>query len=172
MVAIRKPLKHVIEGDIVKVYKTDKGIEKEILMDLDTFRRIEEEQLSLTFTVKGYVSLRKNTREKKVRIGLHRFALGLGNSKGQKDDSVDHLDGDILNNLRNNLKQVTNAENQLNKRKIPKHNTSGFVGVFQRPSGRWSGVVYKDGKQLYTGTYDTPEEASKQREEMKRKLLS
>ncbi len=72
---------------------------------------------------------------------------------------VDHIDGDTLNNRRENLRLCTNAENMRNIR-TPKHNTSGFKGVsFDRRTGRYlaSITVNKVSKNL--GRYRTPEEA-------------
>jgi hypothetical protein len=73
---------------------------------------------------------------------------------------IDHIDGDGLNNRRENLRYATKAENGRNSRK-KKNNTSGFKGVYlHRQSGRWQARI-STGKptQRSLGMFSTPEEA-------------
>jgi len=71
---------------------------------------------------------------------------------------TDHIDGDTLNNLPDNLRICTNAQNQYNRNKYG-NNTSGFKGVFA--SGKkWMAQIRVGGNHIYLGTYQTPEEAA------------
>ena len=73
---------------------------------------------------------------------------------------VDHIDGDKLNNRLCNLREATLAENQKNQG-IPKHNTSGFKGVYWNSKDKkWIAKSQLRGKMHYLGGYATPEEAS------------
>ena len=75
--------------------------------------------------------------------------------------TVDHWDGDGLNNRRSNLRPATLSQNQQNSIK-PRSNTSGFKGVnFVKRSGRWQANITVDGKARYLGTFDTKEEAAR-----------
>lgn len=70
---------------------------------------------------------------------------------------VDHINGDTLDNRRCNLRLATPAQNGRNRGKYP-NNTSGFKGAFYH-YGRWQAGIRVDGKLMYLGTYNTPEEA-------------
>jgi hypothetical protein len=70
---------------------------------------------------------------------------------------VDHIDGDGLNNRRENLRLATNAQNQMN-RKIGTSNTSGYKGVYwHKSSQKWMARIGVGGRQKYLGVFDTPE---------------
>ena len=76
-----------------------------------------------------------------------------------KDMQVDHVDGNGLNNTRDNLRIATNSQNQHNKRKN-KNNTSGFKGVgWDAPSGKWRARIMTDSNRTVLGYFDTPEAA-------------
>lgn len=73
---------------------------------------------------------------------------------------IDHIDRDTLNCSISNLRDVTQDENQRN-RKININNTSGFKGVsLNKNSNRYEAYIKIQGKKKYLGLFDTPEEAS------------
>ena len=60
---------------------------------------------------------------------------------GEQPDTVDHIDGDGLNNKWSNLRNVTHRENAKNQ-KLFKNNTSGVSGVcFRKDSGKWRSLI-------------------------------
>ena len=76
---------------------------------------------------------------------------------------TDHIDGDGLNNKWDNLREVTQQENNLNK-KIYSCNKTGVAGVTVRGKGfrvriRYKGILYN------LGQYKTLDEAAKARKE-------
>lgn len=74
---------------------------------------------------------------------------------------VDHVNGDGLDNRRQNLRLCTHAQNMRNKKRA-RSNTSGFKGVVRdgRPLKKpWQASVKVNGKRHYLGRYATPEEA-------------
>lgn len=77
-----------------------------------------------------------------------------------KELVVDHRNGDTLDNRKQNLRLCTTAENLCN-RKRPKHNKSGFKGVyFHKHNKKWKAQIKYQGKK-YEADYDTPEAAAR-----------
>ena len=69
---------------------------------------------------------------------------------------IDHIDGDKLNNRVANLRDVGRAVNAQNLRRPLKHAAVGLLGV--SPSGaKFTARVQIDGRQVYLGTFDTPD---------------
>lgn len=78
-----------------------------------------------------------------------------------KGFDVDHIDGDGLNNTRENLRIATRKQNSVN-RGPNKNNTSGYKGVFfQKGLGKWTSKIMIDGKSRHLGVFETREEAYK-----------
>jgi len=86
-------------------------------------------------------------------------------SRASSDLFVDHINGNGLDNRRENLRVCTNAENGRNRKKQT-NNTSGFVGVCRiKKSGRYGTKIGIDGKYLYLGSYEDAAEAARVRDE-------
>ncbi|PZO66178.1 MAG: hypothetical protein DI635_00715 [Pseudoxanthomonas suwonensis] len=84
---------------------------------------------------------------------------------------IDHIDGNPSNNAIVNLRIGSNGINQQNVRRKQKNNTSGFMGVHKRSdSNRYRACVSLGGKNLFFGSFETPEEAHAVYLEKKRKL--
>lgn len=78
---------------------------------------------------------------------------------GEWPDEVDHRDLDESNNRFVNLRAATHGEAMRN-RGIYATNTSGYKGAsLNRKTGRWRGYIYINKKQIWLGTFDTPEAA-------------
>lgn len=83
---------------------------------------------------------------------LHRVICKPGPGK-----VVDHINGNKLDNRRENLRACTNTEN-LRNRAMHKNNKAGVKGVFARGS-KFRAQIRSDGKRYHLGTFDTPEAA-------------
>ena len=70
---------------------------------------------------------------------------------------TDHINQDRLDNRWENLRVVTNSQNQMN-RGIGKNNTSGATGVMFK-KGKWEARLKKDGVVIGLGRYATKEAA-------------
>ena len=87
---------------------------------------------------------------------LHRFVLG-----AEKDQKVDHKNGDGLDNRKANLRFCSYGQNNANSRKVAKC-ASIYKGVTfdDTASFKWKARLYKDGKQKVLGRFATEQEAA------------
>jgi hypothetical protein len=91
----------------------------------------------------------------KPRTALHRFLL-----RPPAGAQIDHIDGDGLNNRRDNLRLASAGDNQRNKAKYVS-NTSGFKGVtWSKQRQKWQAQIGFEGKNLYLGMFDSVEDAA------------
>lgn len=91
-------------------------------------------------------------------ITLHSFVMG-GTQAGLH---IDHVNGDALDNRRDNLRFVTPQINQVNRGGLSKANTSGIrgVGYVSGLKNPWRAQITVNGKNRHLGLYATVEEAS------------
>lgn len=93
-------------------------------------------------------------------IRIHRVIM-----KAPDDMEVDHINGDLLDNRKCNLRICTHAQNSKN-RKPNKNGKSKFKGVTWREekkkstSRRWRVRISIDGKRIHVGDYITEREAA------------
>jgi len=75
-------------------------------------------------------------------------------------DIVEHVDGDLLNNRRENLRLL--GKSALRQRDPLRHNnTSGYTGVsFDRKRQRWKAYISLQGKRKHLGRFPTPIQAA------------
>mgnify|MGYP001613870512 CR=1 FL=1 len=102
-------------------------------------------------TGEGYVTAFKQ----KQKIKLHRLIMNAVNN----EDIIDHIDGNLLNNTKANLRFATNSENTRNS-KVHKNNRSGYKGV-GFDNQRWRARIQIDGKAISLGFFDTREAAAR-----------
>mgnify|MGYP006131473821 FL=1 len=75
------------------------------------------------------------------------------------DGHIDHVNGKPLDNRIENLRDVTQQENNKNARKR-KDNTSGHVGVcWAKRDEKWRAQIAVDGKREYLGYFNVLEDA-------------
>lgn len=92
--------------------------------------------------------------DKQRMTQMHRVLLNIYDPSIE----VDHKDRDTLNNRKYNLRIATDLQNCTNQGRR-KDNKTGFKGVsFSRP-GKWQATIQFQGKQLYLGLFNSPEDA-------------
>lgn len=88
----------------------------------------------------------------------HRLAWLYMTGEWPKKD-IDHINRNPLDNSWANLRECTISQNGYNTTVRP-HSKTGFKGVHQELSGRYSANATIKGVRYYIGVYDTPEEAN------------
>jgi hypothetical protein len=138
----------VIDGIVRVDISTSKHVDKVMLIspeDWDALNRMGMGRIS---------AVKKNkcgTMYAQCRVGrdthlVHRLLL---------PDSicVDHENGDGLDNLRSNIRSVTQLENGRNQR-LSKCNTSGICGVqWLKAKSKWAASIRVSGKLLHLGYF-------------------
>lgn len=104
---------------------------------------------------KGYVH-----RSLMIRCGsykaivMHRVILERSiNRPLKKGEYVDHINGNSLDNRRENLRLATNSQNSCNKG-AQANNACGVKGVDWHPiSNKWRAAITTNGKKIHLGTF-------------------
>jgi hypothetical protein len=77
------------------------------------------------------------------------------------DSQIDHKDGDKFNNKICNLREVTNAQNQMNLQKARANNKTGVLGVcWDKKAQRYKAYITVEKKKRHIGNFLTLEEAA------------
>jgi len=108
---------------------------------------------------KNKYAIRRTTNAEGGHLQLmHRQIMGVGRFS-DNGIYVDHINGNTLDNRKENLRLATNQQNAVNSRK-PKNNTSGLKGVIFYPKqNRWRAFIKFNYKQIHLGMFGTKEEA-------------
>jgi hypothetical protein len=125
------------------------------LIDLEDVPLVEG--LTLYRGSEGYVYYSWQRNGERVTNTLHAFLM-----KAPKGLQVDHINGDRLDNRRENLRVVTVSVNQFNRKHLNRNNRSGVRGVGYQ-DGKWRARINVNGEDHYLGRFDTVEEATKAR---------
>jgi len=132
-----------IEGDVVWI-KLTQG--QETCIDLEDWEKVRGFRWAAVWSPRGYFYADTHTR-------LHSLILG-------RRSTIDHKEGNTLDNRKSKLRPATTSQNCANRRKN-KNNTSGFKGVY--PSrDKWGAQVGSSSSKdcNYLGRFDTRVEAA------------
>lgn len=107
-----------------------------------------------------YATRHTEYNQKATTVMMHRVILARKLERELlPNEQVDHIDGNGLNNIRDNLRLATHAENKQNQGKN-RTNTSGYKGVSWHKAGnKWRATIGFMGKQIHIGSFDTKEQA-------------
>lgn len=87
-------------------------------------------------------------------VRMHRLILGV-----REGQTIDHINGDRLDNRRCNLRICTRSQNNMNKKKRD-NTTSQYKGLYLASDGKWVARVSRDGKTVNLGRFPTQEAAA------------
>lgn len=144
-----EPNKFVIENGLCKIELYDKYgyVSNYAVIDSEDYYKVKNLRLSID-------GRRSSVYCNSVKKKLHQIIL-----KKRKGYNIDHIDGDILNNRKSNLRYCSQAQNSRNSA-IPKNNISGYKGVMRRKN-RWCSRIKYNYKGIHLGMYDSKIEAAK-----------
>ena len=87
-----------------------------------------------------------------------------------RDNAIDHINGDKLDNRIENLRLATQSQNGFNVGKL-KRNTSGHKGVsWSKSNGKWMVRVMLNSQSHYGGLFDNLEDASARAAQMREQM--
>lgn len=132
-----------------------------VKIDLDDVETVQN--LKWTIDGNGYVSY---NRKKEKTILMHRFIMNCSD-----DMVVDHINHNILDNRKENLRIVTKSQNNMN-RDLGINNKSGYKGInWNKDAQKWMVRIRANNKVIYLGLYEKLEDAIKVRKEAEEKYF-
>jgi len=176
--------RHNDDGSTTIFIESPKYGTKEILIDTDDFEKLSEEYPS-TWTLRVPPSEKDNSKNMRLYAvqgiphpnggfrldtdGATRSRTAIKflhhaiNGKPAKGYVTDHINGNGLDNRKKNLRFVTQAVNNQNKKKYS-NNTHGYVGVRKAKKqvivSSWYAEFGGSDNRTYLGTFPTKEEAA------------
>lgn len=130
------------------------GKGKFMMVDDEDFDWLSKFKLHLNTTGYPTVSIWDKKAYKVVRKLAHRMILGLINPK----IFVDHINHNILDARKDNLRICSNKENKRNS--LGKHMKNGQVkGAHQTPYGNWTSIIVVNYEHIHIGTFYTEMDA-------------
>jgi len=114
------------------------------------------------FLKDGYVECNWcNENNKWQKMKLHQAIIYLSGQIIENNQEIDHKDTNRLNNLEDNLRICTKAQNSHNQ-KIKSNNTSGYKGVtFHKRNKKYQAQIVINNKQKHLGTFKEIEDAAR-----------
>lgn len=122
---------------MIFIINSPKYGEKEILIDDEDYDKVSKYNWHLGKNRKNiYVIRNKRDKDKRIVESLHRYLMGHPENK-----IVDHINGNTLDNRKENLRICTNTENTRNKDRY-KNNKIGYKGVLIHKEKK-NGIEYQ-----------------------------
>jgi hypothetical protein len=137
----------------MKTIQITKG--KSTTVDDDMFEEFSKYKWQNT---KGYATRAVKNGERKITWRMHWSVIG----KPNKGFVVDHINGNKLDNRRENLRIVNTTQNNLNRSTLSKNNKSGLLGVSYKKSHKsWVAQLQMNGKSILQKHFKNKEDAQK-----------
>ena len=137
----RNPNQYEFDGDIC-IATTPTGVQH--IFDVEDYDKVKN--VAWRLTEFGYIyGLYKNRKQ----VFIHQLITNF------KYPTIDHINGNKLDNRKSNLRPATPSQNAINRHNIPK---SGYIGVYQR-NNKWAARICINYKPIYLGSFNNIEDA-------------
>lgn len=104
----------------------------------------------------NYIARERSRTLGKITILLHREIINC-----PKNREVDHINGNPLDNRKENLRIVTRSKNMMNKRKLKDTFSSKYKGVhWHKHNKKWIAKLRYNKKDIYLGSFMLEKEAA------------
>lgn len=147
-------------------------IQKKILDTLKSFNKhnqcifkVKEEEIIIDEEMYYDIIIYKwHKRKNYYRSEIDGKTIGLSNyiMNYYGDDIIDHINNNVLDNRKENLRIVTYKQNAMN-RSSRKNSLSKYVGV-TKTNNKWTSYINVNNKKIYLGQFDDEIEAAKVRD--------
>lgn len=129
--------------------------EQVTLVDDENYQELSKHKWFALVNNSGYYAMRfTGPRGRQIAVYMHRVIMS-----APDELVVDHINGNPLDNRKENLRLCTKSQNGFN-RGFQKNNTSGYKGVYYlKDTGRWKAMITAEGKNYNLGCFQTPNEA-------------
>lgn len=129
------------------------------LVDDEDYQDLSQEKWYALRDSNTFYAARGIRIDKKKSIEqMHRRILGLKRGDGKH---TDHINGDGLDNRRNNLRIATNIQNGQNRTIRQSNNTSGFKGVcWYKKDKKWVAQIQINSQHKHLGYYKSKIDAA------------
>lgn len=135
---------------IIKIFSKVYGV-KEVLINIEDYEKVKNYSWAITKKQKDKTFYVRTVRNYK-NILLHRFIIN-----AQKNEYIDHINHDGLDNRRCNLRIVTSNENSQNR--LIKNKYIGVNKITNEKTIKWVAGITVNGQYIYLGRYKTEIEA-------------
>ncbi len=144
-----KTNKYEIKGDVLEVRTSSGDV---FICDAEDKEKVEKHSWCKNKSG-GYLVANINGKIKR----LSRFILDLED----RGLVVDHINGDVNDNRKSNLRTCTRKDNSRNCKK--QKSKTGITGVREKENGTYAARITVDRKELHLGTYKSIQDAEKAR---------
>ena len=122
---------------MVETYKKIEGFENYSVSDFGNVRNDKTGRILKPALHDGYFRIRLRNDKKAYALFVHRLVLLAFQPNPRKEDQVDHIDNDRINNNITNLRWASIKQNAQNRTKRS-DNTSGSKGVsWRKNTQKW-----------------------------------
>lgn len=161
-----------VSGKITVIFiRLKSGEELEVVIDTNDLLRTKEIKNSLRaqwdYDINAYYIIFNATIDGKYKkILFHRWLMG--NPQGMV---IDHKNHNTLDNRRSeNLRIVTNAENQQNRNRSNSNNSTGIRGVYKHGK-RFKAMVRINKEQITIGHFENIDDATEAVERKRKEMM-
>jgi len=127
-----------------------------ILIDIEDFHLLKKYNWCPAYSKSYTNNVYLRTCINKQRVTLHRLLVGNNSS-----DYVDHINGNVRDNRKSNLRVCSKQQNTFNRRKSSVKFSSQFKGVhFRDEQNKWRASIRYNGKLYHLGQFKSERDAA------------